>query len=426
MEDRYAHPANGDEFRAQDANSISDNAALADDRILWELFRPVAGSATPDKLIVPYASRTWGAIGAATSNALVWGNTADALVHVMPFRAIVGSTTVIGTSPIEHMRGQRSGYMVGTSTLYRTTAIAANVSGNPRWTLVYAAVTPAASGDTVSIIGKDPITKLVAPHDRAINTRCTVTIATTDGTPAATPTRPNLPSDGAGTYYIALAYIYVPDGFGGSSPVDKKSIYEVAPCARISPQVGAVSCVPADQQHEAGGTVDDRQGPGTDTRPGAYIPSTMVGAEHLCILFQFGYGSPSHMTGDYVDRSRDWRFRYFKWTASGRAGTDPGDALASDHAFSGASPVPYRSDPVEVGMGQSFSASTGAAASTYGPVMYLSGSDSAKILGAALATVAIYCDDSDGSLKVTTTGSPGSQIVVWLEATGPYSNFGTI
>src|SRR5262252_9545316 len=113
MEDKYVHSINGQELRQQDINSVITNAALADDHVLWELFRTLPGSATPDKLIVPFATRNWSKLSGSSSTALIWGNTADAKIHVGPFRAIIGSTTVIGTSPIEHMRGERSGYLLG-------------------------------------------------------------------------------------------------------------------------------------------------------------------------------------------------------------------------------------------------------------------------------------------------------------------------
>lgn len=434
MEDRYAHPANGDEFREQDANSISTNAALADDRVLFELFRPVPGSATPDKLIIPYASRTWDAIGSATSNALVWGDVSDGNVRVMPFRAIIGSTTVIGTSPIEHMRGQRSGYMVGVSALYRNVAIAANPAGNPRWTLVYAAVTPAAAGDLVTLVNKDPATSIVSSQPRTINTRCTVTLSTVDGATSATPTRPNLPSDGAGTYYIALAYVYVEAGFDTIDPVPREQIMEVAPCAEIHSTTGAVSCAPANQSHTNGGTVDDNQSGTTETkRPGAYLPSTMMGGAKRTFLLQLALSPASHADGDVVDDSIDWRFRYFTWFVHARGGATVASAFASDRRLTpGATPAGSASQKtigqhVAFGGGQSFvndSAVMITDATCSGVAMYADES-SLSIVGGPYE-IQLHVRSTDGALIFKTTGSPTAQFVIHVEATGQYSNFGTI
>lgn len=429
METRYTHPANGAELRRQDLATVADNAALADDHVIWELARTIPGSATPDKLIVPYAARTWAKLSGSSSNALVWGNSADGSIHVNPFRAILGSTVVIGTSAVEHMRGQRSGYYVNSTTnLYSTTALNANASGNPRWTLVYAAVTPDAIGDSTTIVVKDPTTEVVSSSTLVYNRKTTVAIGTVDGTAAASPTYPALPSDGAGTYYIPLAYIYIPNGFNASSTVLRQHIYEVAPTMLPSSAAGGSNFAPADQQFAKGGTVDDRQGGSSSTtRPGAYLPSTMIGEEKVLILLQLGYGTDSHEDGDYVDKSRDWRFRYFKWTAHGKVSSSADNAFASDRTATGTTRLPYHGYINEFGFGQSFNQNSGVTAADYGPVARLIGDDATtKILENSGATVTIAVEKTTGYLIVRLSGTPGAQVIIWLEATGPYSNFATI
>lgn len=427
METQYEHPTNGAELRRQDLDSISANAARADDRTLWELIRTMPGSATPDKLVIPYANRQLDAPSGATSNALVWGNTADAIVHVMPFRAIIGSRTVVGTSPIEHMRDMISGYHVGTSALYRSLTIGANASGNPRWDLVYATVTPEANGDTATILVKDPTTGVIASTPgTVINTKTTVTVSVSAGTPASTPTRPNLPSDGGGNYYIALAYVYVPDGFDASSTVVRQRIHEVAPCPVISPTIGAVNFAPADEQHKVGGTVDTQQSGDEPTgpnyyRPGAYLPSTMTGGEKIIILLQLGITPHSHVHESYIDRSRDWRFRYFSWKAVGAQGSTSTAGFASDRSAS-SSAVPSNLHIVEHGFGHSFTPGAIDAASQVVTLF----DDTEHILEGTGATIRIECDSSGALVLNIVDGTPNAQIMIWLEASAQYANFGAV
>lgn len=427
METQYVHPENGAELRRQDVYSISENAALADDRTLWELLRTMPGSTTPDKLIIPYANRQLDAPGAATSNAILWGNTADAIVHVMPFRAIVGSTTTLLTSPIEHVRGMRSGYHVGTSSIYSHLAISANASGNPRWDLVYATVTPDADGDTADILVKSPTTGVVADNPgTVINTKTTVAVAVLAGTPGATPARPSLPSDGGGNYYIALAYVYVPDGFGAASTVLRQRIHEVAPCPTISPSVGAMNCAPADEQHKVGGTVDTQQNGDEPSgpnyyRPGAYLPSTMTGCERIFILLQLGITPHSHVHESYIDRSRDWRYRYFSWKAVGAQGNTSTAGFASDRSAS-SSAVPSNLHAVEHGFGHSFTPGAIDAASQVVTLF----DDTGKILDGTGSTIRIECDTSGALVLNIVDGTPNAQIMIWLDATAQYANFGTV
>ena len=223
-ENEYVHPENGAEVREQDIDLMSHDGALADDRTLWELLRLTHGSATPQKAVLPYGKSggrpDLGPDNATPldSTALVQGNAANGSVYVLPFRAVVGSTFTTNTFYAEYLRGQRSFYLLGSTWHGRTVAIAANASGNPRWTLVYANVTPDGPGDSANYVKKDPGTLLVSLVVAGTVTRkTTVTVTTVDGTPAACPTKPALPADGGGVYKIALAYLWIPNGFKGSS-----------------------------------------------------------------------------------------------------------------------------------------------------------------------------------------------------------------
>ena len=146
MESRYNMVDQGQSFQPVDANLIATEAALADDRVLWELLRMLPYSTPPAKGILTYGRAGWRKEAGLSSTALVQGDTASGSVKVMPFRAVIGSQD--NSTQTEAMRGQRSGYLIGSSTDYTVVPIAANVSGNPRQTLIYASVTPATNGAT--------------------------------------------------------------------------------------------------------------------------------------------------------------------------------------------------------------------------------------------------------------------------------------
>ncbi len=429
MEPQYVAPDTGIEVQIEDIDTWSANAGLADDRVLWELLRLTHGSATPQKAILPYGE-SGGAEYAAgiNSTALVHStSTGNGSIRVMPFRAIIGSTTLAASDTKESMRGIRSGLYVNASTVpYGTFALVANSSGNPRWDLVYASVTPNVDSSAVDRYIKEPTTEVVSVNTSAVTKVTTVAVTVATGTPGASPARPALPADGAGTYYIALAYIWVENGFTTVTTVDRRRIHEVAPCITLASQLGAMSVEPANQQYTVGGVVDVAQSGATSAvRPGAYFPPTAVGGVSRVILIQAGLNPESHVDGDVVDNSVDWRFRYTKWMVTAKTGATTGDAFASDRALTGTNPCPLSvSTPVvahSFGMGHTFLDATGSGYG-YGYGMFADG-DNITGLGAEMG---LYADATTGALKLYLGAIGEWQIIIWLDATGPYSNFGQV
>lgn len=448
METKYQHTLNGQEVRQQDINLMADDAGYADDRLLWEFLRTQPGSATPQKAIQVYGVSGWAAPSNIStpnsSTALVVGNASDGKVRVAPFRAIIGSTTLFATSPIEHMRGQRSGYLVGSTTLHTEVSIAANASGNPRWTLIYAAVTPDANGATVTVKRKDPTTGVVADASVVTTKSTTVTVTSVDGTPAANPTTPSLPADAAGTYYIPLAYIMVPTGFGGASAVLREYIWEVAPVITLNSATGVPNVQPANGSFAESGAVDTNQRSTLtqpDYQPGAYLPPAMVGAEERIIPIQLSLSPASHSDGDIVDDSIDWRGRLFWWSAVGISGSTQAEGYTFDRRSTSAAKTPAARyslalQSVAQGFGQSFRddssqgfpAGVTFSASPFTTCMGLAVFIDDNVIpniGGAGAAIALYVDSSTGALKIklSTGTAPGGQFVIWLRATAPYSNF---
>jgi len=443
MERRVIRDTDGQELDNEDLVIMADDAALADDRVLWELLRLQPGSATPQKAILPYGVSGEAIPAGLHSTALVQGNAADGKVRVMPFRAIVGSTTLFADSPIENLRGIRSGYCVGSTALPTEVAIAANASGNPRWTLVYAIVTPDAAGDTLTIKVKDPTTSTITSvPSTVLNKVVTVTLATVDGATGASPTRPSLPADGAGSYRIALAYIFVPTGFGGSSTVQHYQIHEDAPVVTLAQALGAPVLRPANQSHKIGGVVDLAQNPSRNAanRTGAFLPSGMVGGAERVILLQLGLSPVSHVDGDVVDDSIDWRLRFFTWTCFVGAGSATTDAFVSDKNGTGAAHTTTRVPCARagqlgvntmVGTGQSFFDDSYGLSAFYGTPFFVIGNGgtadatggSLTELGGGLVGLGLVVDATTGALKLQIVGAINTcQVFIWLRASAPHGN----
>lgn len=433
MEKQVQITTEGDEAQLNDFNRMGEAAGLADDRVLAELFRLLPRGSL-QKVILPQGVSTWAAQTGVHSTALVQGGTADGFIRVFPFRAIVSSND--GSSMLEVVRGQRSAVYVGASgTTYSSHAISANISANPRITLVYAAVTPNANGVTESRYNRDPSSQAITSNARVTYKTTTVVIGLVNGATGATPVRPPIPLDGAGTYYIELAYLWIPAGFGALSTINRQQIEEVASCIQLHSSTGAMTCAPANHQFKIGGSVDTRQTDQTQQyRNGAYIPSTAVGGAERVIQIQLSLAPVSHIDGDLIDDSIDWRFRLFTWNAFIKSGASTASGFASDRRTTGL-PSPNARGVTGVsqdsGWGQSFIDDTNEIvfpsplAGAHGRACLL---DASRIsfLGTPGTTFMMICVDSVGALRVKMLGSPLGQVVIWLRATGPQSNYGTV
>lgn len=437
METKYTHSENGQEVRQEDLNSVSTNAALADDRTLWELFRlqpyNIAG---PQRIILPFGQEGWGA-GGLTSTALVHPSPSGGRVRVRAFRAALASTT--SADNLERIRGIRSGYFIPTSAGYTDVTINTNASADPRWTLLYAKIEPDKDGDAANVKKRDKTTGTVSAVAVVLNKKTVVSLGSVDGTAAASPLRPAIPADAAGAYYIPLAYVLVPGGFGALTVLERQRIYEVAPCVAVNSATGTVSLRPANQQWIEDGTVDTNQAGEAASpifRPGAYLPPAMIGAEERILLIQNHLAPLSHADGDIADNSCDWRFRFFQWTAFAKTGNTTAAAFASDRQITGSFPVPSAFNSVlgthmAVGMGQSFVDDTNVSVlfSTVdgnGAAVVITGSTITQ-LGGATNGIMVYVRNTDGALIVKKSpAAPNVQAMIWLRATGPYSNYGTV
>ena len=434
MEEKYVH-VSGREVRTDDINLWSKNAALADDRVLAELLRLRPGGATPDRGILLYGKRDAKKESGLNSTALVHADTGQVLV--MPFRAIVAMETP--TTETEELREAYSAYCVGSSTQYTEVPLSANPSGDPRWALVYAIVQPNVNDETATIVSKNPTTGAVSSSSVTITKNTTVTLGVAYGTAAPAPTRPGIPGDGGGAYNITLAYVWQAAGFTGATAVDRKHIDEKAPILTIASMLGGAECRPANGNTDADAGIDvagRQNGPnGTAagaTRPSTYLPRTMVGSVKRYVLVQLALSPASHSDGDIVDDSIDWRYRFFDWKFQSKAGNTSADSFVSDRSGTGAALIPtadYTTVPDSGwGFGQSFiddSASFVGIPASSAVVMSIS-SNVYTSLGGANKSVELYVDMTTGALKISLNASPSAQIFIVVEASGQYSNYGTV
>lgn len=425
--EKYVHTADGEEVCEEDINLVALEAAYAEDYVLAELLRLTPYAGTVAKRIMPYETAA-GVVATVQPSGL-----ADGKVVVFPFRAIVGTRdTVTNIGADANWKDIRSGiYNVSDSgtAFGHSVSFSANSSGSPRWDLVQAAYTVDANGSSYSRYDK-------AAAGGSISTLTTqnkiqsVTISVVAGTPAATPTQPAATADGAGIYYFPLAYVRIPNGFGASSTIDKRDVFEVAPVA------GKGGSATADGANTVAGvtntTTNFKWTGAANQRPSIYLPPTMKPEPPL--VFELDIGSTSannsHPITGIIDGSRDWRKRFFKvhiaCVATGGAG------FAQDRASgaSAANRIPGATEGTDAyywHFGQSFTAdaaatcphAVGAGSSI---VSHVTSTSLPPMRGGSL--LVIYVDGTDGTLRLDydTTG-PQSKFFFWIEALTPMANY---
>lgn len=417
MENQYQHTVNGQSVLQADLNAMGETAALADDRVLAELLRttPYDGT-TIARGILPYAHDKSG------TGALVAPNGATGNVKVNPFRAIIGSRTAVATDAKKNWRDIRSAIAVGSTTLHQTASFAANASGNPRWDLVYAAVTVDATTASVTRKVKNPTTKAITGQSLVTQIATTVALGVQAGTAAASPSPPAIPADAGGTYYIPIAYVRIPNGFGASSTVLTTDIGTIAPVLAPSRGSGAKSLRVASTNSNL--TTAQWQAWGSSgTRPKIFIPSSLSGSETLLINLNLSNASSanwSHQSGGLIDNSRDWRGRLTKFmvSVSQSSGFDEsakelsGGYVVDDYS------VATNASIVGFGFGQTID--NGGFGLGHPVAAFAAGN---KYLGMDDATnVHIRCNSSTGFLELVATGTPDVSLLFWIEFTAPFEN----
>lgn len=420
MESQYIHSTNGQSVLQSDMNLLGETSGLADDRVFAELFRmqPYDGS-TVRRAVLPYRH-------AASTTAFIGPNGASGTVLVNPFRAFVGSRTAVASDAKKNWRDIRSAIGVGSTTLGQSVSLAANSSGNPRWDLIYAAVAVDANSATVTRKVKDPSTKVITGTSVVVSLATTVTLGVVTGTAGASPVTPSLPSDSGGTYYIPLAFVRVPDGFGASSTVVVTDICTCAPVLTLASSTGGQVIEVADTLY----TVDNSlyltnarmtAWGASGTRPNAAWPSTLRGGCSLIIPIGLITGSETHVDGQTLD-SRDWRGRLCRYTAGADNSFGAGVSWQSSGGVNAFPPAAScRSDPsgtnyLVVGFGNTMTVDS------TGDYRVADAKSTAIGSMASSTQVLVYCDASTGRLKLSISGAPDCRLLFWLEFTGRFDN----
>jgi len=409
MESQFKCALNGVQVQTHDFDLLGETSGLADDRVFAELFRmaPFDGA---------NASK-----GITCGARLIEPNGATGSVLVQPFRAFVGSRTAVASCGKKNLRDIRSTIAVGTTTLAQQVVLADNASGNARWDLIYASVTPDAPGSTFVRKFKDPVAKYITVANVVRTLETTVTLQTLQGTPAASPVWPALPADASGVYNVPLAYVRVPNSFTSGSTVGRAGIAEIAPKLAIDESSNAMGVEVPDQMRISGGigltTAKVQAWGSSGTRPNMFLPTMVHGGRSMMIPLDLRTGIMSHASGDVID-SRDWRNRMARWQFALHSADFPWSAATSG-AFQGGAAVTTSFSALNgnVGMGQTFQGA---------------GNRNIAIIDGALhptmpdtSTITIYCDNADGGkLKVSYTNAPNCSCIFWIDFTAPFHNVG--
>lgn len=396
----------GQEVELQDLQSISTNAALADDRILAELLRlPMFGAGTVAKGVMPYGLRQTDA--AWTQGFPLVAPSAPGLVYVAPFRAVVGTRVATSPNAEAWLTDIRSALVTPTASNGQTLPIAPTAANN-RWDLVYCRVDIDAPEALVTRYVK-AVDGTQGAQSIAAHLRTRGELGVAQGTEGATPTRPSLPADAGNAYYIPIAYIYLPHPFGVDL-VARSDIHEVAPVLGVASPVGGVDCRPA--------TFASAAWTGNQREP-EFLPVAMAGKveRFLALKFEGGHeGLPLGATTT-IDSSVDWRKRVFKTTIQTNT-----SAVIPWVGTPGISSIPgVATSSTFVTCGQSFQDDFGAIPGAVGHVADLSNPTHGDMASGSL--IQLYVDGVTGHMmaKVNPT-SPACTIFLWIEATAPFFN----
>lgn len=421
MESKFQLTYNGQQIITDDINLMADVGALADDRVLAELFHlPPYDGTTVSRGIVPAALYGKGLTWAAQ----VGPNGATGSVLVQPFRAVIGSRTLASAGGKANWRDIRSAIAVGSAALGSSVSFGANASGNPRWDLVYAAVSVDANGASVSRKVKSPTTKVITGQSVVTTLATTVSLAVVAGTTAASPVWPSAPTDTGSTYYIPLAYVRIPNGFTASSTVAANNIALVANMLGLASAVGnSVSLATVNNQKNISTAQQGAWGSsGSPTMQ--FAPPLAGGMESLFLYLNVdAAGTNTNVPNDgsvvILDSSRNWSKRYFRVTAgfgavfNAVAQNGPGYRYTGRTAdFTGQLTSPGNT--------------VGGVITTYpegasGLLFYVSGSSQPAVgffyspIGAGKSIT--FFVDSSGRLCAQTSGAVQCQGYLWLEAT---------
>lgn len=437
-ERQFTVTIDGQEVRDTDLNSLGEVSGLADDRVFAELFRPhgiAAGGVPRGRFIIPF-NQNLPQVGAVPQGRfyqnpnvqVVAPNGASGTTLVGPFRAVLGSATLASSSGLNNWKdGVRSGVHIGsTSGYYTQITHSANSSGNARIDLVYAIVTPDVNTSTVSRKVKNPSTGVITTQSISVSKVTNVSAAVVTGAPSGSPAIPTLPSDGGGNYYIALALVRIPNGFGASSTVALTDILHDSYHLPVSPEMGVSVVGPAQMNSQISelntsvlSVARLASWATSGIRPTWFMSPSMIGEDTIWIAIDCtdatssNWSHPLAVTGEVIDQSRNWSNRVFDAVVTGATGD-----WAWDPTPTGTS-VPYALQDVYHVMGQSFTQDWATGQSR---PLQIANSNAPSIMPGS-ERLTIYCDNPTGILYVDVSGQLTNKILIKLSASAPFNKY---
>lgn len=438
---RYRHSIDGQSVDEEDFNLIGEVAAKSEDWVIAEMVRlaPFTNTSAVARAVLPYY--TSGLTGAPQ---LVQAGTG--VVNIFPFRAVVGPRIAANASlpspdPALETAAQlawkdvrsavfasNNGTSLGAVGTSVGVTLASNASGNPRWDLVYAALTVDANSNTANIFVKAPGANVGAPTSISRSITQTLTLGVVQGTPAGAPTYPAAPADSATTFYIPLAYVLISNGFStGVTAIANGKIFPVAPIVSLVNSGFAVAgaCGADKSLLDTNNFATYANWGAGATRPAFFMSPMMgVGGKSLLVSLDAVGAAATWNIPDagVLDQSIDWRRRVFLSTLVF-------DASASVvFAFNGATnAIPGQNMVLAntlVQPGQSFlsddNAVLGITTRNGAVVVRVNNTLSANWTAATVA--AVYVDMTTGALKVYGTGTPARRAFIWIQASGQMDN----
>jgi hypothetical protein len=424
--DKVQLTVDGEGIQQVDLNEAFTEAAFADDVVKADLLRLASfDGSNVARCIVPYRV-------AGSNAAMVQPNGATGSVKVFPFTAVVGSrtspTATPGSALLNWQDVRSSAYVVtdDDATLGHAVSFSANSSGNPRWDLVVLEFQVDQNNANVLRNVRSPGTPLSqAPVPTSVvpSTTQILSIVVQTGTPSANPAVPAPPSDtvtATGTFYLPLAAVYIPNGFGATTTVLTQWIQMRAPIMPLSAALGGVvERAPNQLAATPGSTV--QQAWGTGTRPPVARPCTMQGAVRLRFGFDATSSIPLILDQAVLDSSIDWRNREFRATVATWAG---GTQFAwATGAASGAIPNVGASVTL-MQQGQSYVDDSLAmlGRSLGGGTILQATNANLSTIAAGANSFGLYVSLSDGALRVSYVGTPGPLLVITIEASDSFDN----
>jgi hypothetical protein len=403
MQPKYEQTDNGQEVGQTELNGGWRAAALADDFLLAELLRlpwctgvgQVAKAVLPFGIACPPAPL--GSYNFSPDNhaQILLASGIPGYMIVTPFRAIIGSRTLVTTNGLDGRMDIRSA-IYAPETGFGLLPIPTENDDIE----IYAVVSIDAATPVVTRYGRDS-GGVVGSQNVVVSRQTTITLGMVNG---------SMPADVAGvSYTIHLGTI--PGGYNGTDILTPDDFWEDAPIVPIHPAMGIKTARPAGYCFASTGTAVRIPWTAGQPRPAIYLPPSMQGGASLWLPLKL-YGTPSVADGDVVDNSEDWRHRFFEWSCTGEDVPLATDTSVDNGAWDRRVPCAYTQSVS--GMGQSMISSTGTG--DFPDHRIVAHVDHTQITGMGNpSSVTIRCDNT-GRLVVDISGTPGVNLLFSIHA----------